>query len=339
MSSQSLKPLGALWRLLLAAALATVLLVMVVGVITHPLDSPGPRSYTAEFTDVSGLHVGADVRVRGVRVGKVESLQLQRRSGQSLADVAFTLDSQHGIGAATRLAVKYQSLTGLRYLDVTDPVDGRAPAFGSARIPSSMTQPSFDITKLFNGLQPVLATLSPDDLNRFTANVDTFLAGDGGGLGEVLESVHTLTQFLADREHVVSTLISNLKAVAATVSGHAKDFITIIDGINRPADAAIDILDEFRKSHLYGPQFTSAVVRLLNNAGLKPGIDADLALDRAVANLDNFMEAIKLVPAIWDHIPAPAAGGQPLQCSQGRADLPLPVDVLLNGQRVTLCKQ
>jgi phospholipid/cholesterol/gamma-HCH transport system substrate-binding protein len=138
---------------------------------------------------------------------------------------------------------------------------------------------------------------------------------------------------------VVATLLSNLKAVAETVTGHAKDFITIIDGINRPADAAIDILDEFRKSHLYGPEFTSAVVRLLDNAGLKPGADIDLALDKAMANLDNFMEAIKLVPAIWDNIPAPATGGKPLQCSQGRAELPAPVDVLLNGQRVVLCKQ
>ena len=33
-----------------------------------------------------------------------------------------------------------------------------------------MTQPSFDITALFNGLQPVIATLSPDDINTFAEN-------------------------------------------------------------------------------------------------------------------------------------------------------------------------
>jgi phospholipid/cholesterol/gamma-HCH transport system substrate-binding protein len=206
-------------------------------------------------------------------------------------------------------------------------------------IPTSMTQPSFDITKLFNGLQPVLSTLSPDDLNTFTANVDTFLAGDGSGLGPVLQSIHTLTQFLADRQQIVATLLQNLKAVADTMTGHAKDFIQIIDWANRPIDGALSVLDEFRKSQIYGPDFTNAVVQLLDNAGFKPGIDIDDALDKAFTNFDDTIDAIKLVPVIWDNIPPPSQQGHPLECSRGRAELPLPIDVLLNGQKVTLCKQ
>jgi phospholipid/cholesterol/gamma-HCH transport system substrate-binding protein len=202
-----------------------------------------------------------------------------------------------------------------------------------------MTEPSFDITRLFNGLQPVLATLSPDDLNVFTSHVDNFLAGDGEGLGPVLESIHTLTRFVADRQQVVSTLLQNLKAVANTMDGHAKDLIQIIEWVNRPVDGALSVLDEFRKSELYGPGFTAAVVQLLDNAGMKPGIDIDAALDKAFTNFDDTIDGIKLVPVIWDHIPPPSQSGQPLECSKGRADLPLPVDVLLNGQKVVLCKE
>jgi len=127
------------------------------------------------------------------------------------------------------VAVKYQALTGLRYVDVVDASDGVPAPSPVKHIPTSMTQPSFDITKLFNGLQPVLSTLSPDDLNTFTANVDTFLSGDGSGLGPVLESVHTLTQFLADRQQIVATLLQNLKAVADTMKGHAQEFIQIVE--------------------------------------------------------------------------------------------------------------
>ncbi|MDT5298176.1 MAG: phospholipid/cholesterol/gamma-HCH transport system substrate-binding protein [Mycobacterium sp.] len=333
-----MKPLAALWRLAIAVIVAVLLMILVTNVITNPVDSK-LGAYTADFTDASGLHTGADVRVRGVRVGKVDSVELIRRSGQSLADVAFTLDTRYGIDADTRLAVKYQALTGLRYLDVANPSDGAPAAAPVKHIPTSMTVPSFDITALFNGLQPVLATLSPDDLNTFTNNVETFLSGDGSGLGPVLESVHTLTQFLADRQQIVATLMSNLKAVADTMSGHAKDFIQIIDWANRPIDGALTVLDEFRKSAIYGPEFTSSVVQLLDNAGFKPGINIDDALDRALINLDNTMEAFKLVPVMWDNIPPPSQQGRPLECSAGRAELPLPVDVLLNGQKVTLCKQ
>lgn len=334
-----MKPLSALWRLLIAGAVATVLLILVINVISQPVDAP-LKGYTADFTDVSGLRNGADVRVRGVRVGKVESIDLHRREGQSVAEVALTLDARYAIGPDTRLAVKYQALTGLRYVDVRDPLEDnstRVPTI--SHVPTSMTLPSFDITRLFNGLQPVLATLSPDDLNTFTANVDNFLTGDGSGVGPVLESINTLTRFLADRQQVVSTLVRNLKSVADVMSGHSRDFIQIIEWINRPIDAALDVLDEFRKSQIYGPEFTRSVVQLLDNAGIKPGIDVDAALDRAITNFDDTMDAIKMVPVVWDNIPPPAQAGEPLACSQGRAELPLPVDVLLNGQKVVLCKQ
>jgi phospholipid/cholesterol/gamma-HCH transport system substrate-binding protein len=333
------KPVAALWRLGIAAVITVVLLILVINVISQPVDSQ-LNSYTADFTDVSGLRNSADVRVWGVRVGKVVSTELRRRDGQSVAEIGFTLDARYRIDRDTRLAVKYQALTGLRYVDVQKVHEGPASAAPAMNhIPTSMTLPSFDITRLFNGLQPVLATLSPDDLNTFTANVDTFLSGDGKGLGPVLQSINSLTRFLADRQDVVATLLQNLKGVADTMSGHSRDFIKIIDWVHRPIDAALSVLDEFRKSQVYGPEFTRSVVQLLDSAGFKPGIDVDAALDKAFTNFDDTMDAIKLVPVIWDHIPPPGQAGEPLACSHGRAELPLPVDVLLNGQRVVLCNQ
>lgn len=333
-----MKPVSALWRLVISGAVGVILLVLVTNVISQPVDT-SLKNYTADFTDISGLRTGADVRVRGVRVGKVDSIDLRRRDGQSVAEVAFTLDSRYRVAAATRLAVKYQALTGLRYVDVANPADGGANSAVVKHIPTAMTQPSFDITRLFNGLQPVLATLSPDELNTFTANVETFLSGDGSGLAPVLESIHTLTRFLTERQQVVATLMANLKTVAETMSGHSRDFVNIIEWANRPIDAALSVLDEFRKSQLYGPEFTGSVVQLLENAGLKPGIDIDAALDKAFTNFDDSIEAFKLVPVIWDNIPPPSQSGEPIPCSKGRAELPLPVDVLLNGQKVVLCKQ
>jgi phospholipid/cholesterol/gamma-HCH transport system substrate-binding protein len=334
-----MKPVSALWRLLVAGVLSTLLIILVVNVISQPVDTT-LSAYTADFTDVSGLRTGADVRVRGVRIGKVESIKLQRSNGQSVAQVALTLDTRFGVGHDTRLAVKYQALTGLRYIDVQSPVEGGAAANSSIRhVPTSMTQPSFDITQLFNGLQPVLATLSPDDLNVFTANVDNFLTGDGSGVGPVLESINTLTRFLADRQQVVATLLQNLKTVTETMAGHSRDFIQIVEWLNRPIDAALGVLDEFRKSQIYGPDFTRSVVQLLDNAGFKKGIDVDAAIDRAITNVDDFIDAIKMVPVVWNNIPAPRSAGEALTCSEGPANLPLPVDVLLNGQKVVLCKQ
>jgi phospholipid/cholesterol/gamma-HCH transport system substrate-binding protein len=328
-----MKARAALWRLVFSAAVSGVLLVLIINVITTPVAAP-TRSYTAEFTDASGLHLDADVRVRGVRVGKVQSIDLHRQAGQSTAAVKFTLDNRYGVVAATRLAVKFQALTGVRYLDVVKPSEQYSATDLVAHVPTAMTQPSFDITVLFNGLQPVLATLSPDEINTFWENAETYLTGDGSGLGPVLDSIRKLTEFVADREHVIATLMRNLSEVADTMGGHAKDLMYIANEANKPLDGALSVIEEFRKSQLY-EGFTHIVTDLLNRAGLKYGANIDNGLDRALANFDDFTEAFKLVPVMWEDIPPPASA--PLQCARGRAELPAMLDVLINEQKVVLC--
>ncbi|CDO30922.1 MULTISPECIES: MlaD family protein [Mycolicibacterium] len=334
-----MKPMGALWRFIVSAVLASLVFVLIVNVLRQPV-STETSHYTAEFIDVSGLHEDADVRVRGVRVGKVESLELKRAGGQSVAVVGMSLDKRYAVVPKTRLAVKYQALTGLRYLDVVDPAEESSPPDVVKDIPVSMTRPSFDITTLFNGLQPALATLSPNDIDIFTENVATFMSGDGNGLGPMLDSIRKLTEFVANRQEVVATLMQNLSNMASTFGGHSADFIQILEWLNRPLDAALKVLDEFRKSELYGPAFTSSAFRLLQNLGFKPGqADIDKGLDRAITVFDDYSDAFKRVPVVWDNVQPPAEPGSPLPCSRGRAQLPESLDILLNGQRVILCNQ
>jgi phospholipid/cholesterol/gamma-HCH transport system substrate-binding protein len=98
------------------------------------------------------------------------------------------------------------------------------------------------------------------------------------------------------------------------------------------------VLDEFRKSQLSGADFTRAALRLLAAAGIRPGVDVNKALDRALDNVYRSLEALKRTPVIMDNIPPPGDGA-PVACSQGRAQLPEVMDVFLNGQRVVLCKK
>lgn len=332
-----MKPLGALWRFLVAAVVAAVIFVVIVNVLRQPVASQ-THTYTAEFTDVSGLHVDSDVRVRGVRVGKVLSVDLQRKAGQSIAVVGMSLDSNYAVVGATRLAVKYQALTGLRYVDVVDPSEQDSPPDVVSHVPLSQTRPSFDITTLFNGLQPALATLSPEDIDIFTENAATFLSGDGSGLGPMLDSIRTLTSYVSNRQEVVATLMRNLSSLAETFGGHSGDFVQILEWLNRPIDSALTVLDEFRKSELYGPQFTSAAVRLLTNMGFTPGeADMDEGIDRAITVFDDYSDAFKRIPVMWDNVAPAAEPGTPLPCSRGQARLPESLDILLNGQRVILC--
>ncbi|BCO60198.1 MULTISPECIES: MlaD family protein [Mycobacterium avium complex (MAC)] len=349
------QPKAALWRLVAAGIATLIVFIVLMNVLRQPI-AAATHSYTAQFVDVAGLHIDADVRVRGVRVGKVQSLKLERSSGQSTAQVGFTLDTHYAVVTGTRLAIKYQALTGLRYLDVVNPSQNPSGATVVSDIPVSMTQPSFDITTLFNGLQPVIATLSPEDIDTFAENAATYLNGDGG-LKPMLDSIRKLTEFASDRQEVIATLMHNLNEVAEVFGGHSKDFVEVLDSLNKPIDAAISVMDEFRKSELYGPKFTSMAVTLLANAGFARGpathvqqpngrIDvinpavgniAD-GLDKAITRFDDYSrDVLKLVPVMWDNIGPPSLPDAPLPCSKGPAQLPDSLDVLLNGQRVILC--
>jgi phospholipid/cholesterol/gamma-HCH transport system substrate-binding protein len=329
---------SSLWRLGLSIAFTVGLIILLSNTLTNPV-AVNTRTYTAEFTDASGLHPDGDVRVRGVRVGKIESVALARRDGQNVAQVKLTLDRKYGVVAITRLAIKFQALTGVRYVDVTNAAEGYRESDLVTQVPTTMTQPSFDVTALFNGLQPVLATLSPAEINTFTANAASFLTGDGSGLAPLLASVNRLTAFVSDRQQVVSTLIRNLSEAGDALGGTSAKFIHVIDLVNTPVDKALSILDEFRKDLLY-KDFFDPVIRLLHSAGFKPGTNVDEALDRAFSNLDRFFDAFKLVPVIDGNIPPPGEDGTPVEpCSRGNFQLPETMDVLLNGRRVVLCNR
>ncbi|GAB5015256.1 hypothetical protein MAHJHV65_18730 [Mycobacterium avium subsp. hominissuis] len=333
-----MKARSALWRFVIVSIVSALLLLVIVNAIKQPVGA-ATRTYNAEFTDVSGLSDGADVRVRGVAVGKVEAIELKRSAGRSVAAVRLTMDKRFSIVPPSRLAVRYQALTGLRYIDVRNAAEGNTAENLITNVPTTMTQPSFDITVLFNGLQPVLATLSPEEINTFTDNALAFLEGDGNGLGPMLDSINRLSAFVADRQQVVSTIVRNLATLAEDTQGRSQYLTKILDEVELPVNQLLQVIDEFRKAQIAGSAFTRAVLRLLAAIGVRPGIDINTALDRSFTNVYTSIEALKRTPVIWDNIPPPPEDGGPVPCSHGRAQLPEAMDVLIQGQRVVLCKK
>jgi ABC-type transporter Mla subunit MlaD len=67
------------------------------------------------FTDVFGLREGDDVRMAGVRVGRVESIELQGDK----AKVSFVVQSDQQVLGTTVASVTYQNIVGQRYLGLS----------------------------------------------------------------------------------------------------------------------------------------------------------------------------------------------------------------------------
>lgn len=329
------KLLVTLGKLGVAAVLAVVLFSIIFSAIKNPVHGD-TRSYSAEFTDVSGLHVNGDIRTKGVRVGKISAIDLTRKNGASIAEVTFSLEAPYRLLDNTVLAVKYQNLTGIRYVDLEEPEHPGRPV---GHLGTDRTRPSFDITQLFNGLQPVLSTMSTDEINTFMQNAITLLQGDGSGLAPMLDSVQKLADLAHDREQVISALVTNLSRISDSMGGKSPQVMEFMKSLSFPIAKAMTVLNEFPKTAKFGPEFLTPVHQLITELGFSRDVDVDKLLTQAFASLPQAADALRLLPVAFAGLQLPQTSAAPaaMNCSHGVAQLPTEVKVLLNGSEVVVC--
>jgi ABC-type transporter Mla subunit MlaD len=99
--------IGAPLTKLLIFAAVTLTLTALLAQTLGSLGLGGGTRYRAYFTDVTGLLVGDDVRIAGVRVGRIEKIGLAPDQ-RSVAEVAFTVDSDVPLATSVRAKIRYR---------------------------------------------------------------------------------------------------------------------------------------------------------------------------------------------------------------------------------------
>lgn len=185
--------------------------------------------YQAVFSDVTGLNVGDDVDIAGVRVGDVTSISVYQRSK---ALVGFAVQSGRSLPASVTATVRYLNLVGQRYIELgqgTGPVGRTLPQGGT--IPEVHTTPALDLTELFNGFQPLFQALSPGDVNQLSTEIVQVFQGESPNITALVASVGSLTTALATRDQVIGAVIDNLNSVLHTIgtrSGELSNLVTTL---------------------------------------------------------------------------------------------------------------
>jgi phospholipid/cholesterol/gamma-HCH transport system substrate-binding protein len=208
------------------AAIASVqlLLTAVIVIVFGQVRFEKTNSYSAEFSNASGLRAGQFVRASGVEVGKVKKVDLV--DGAKRIRVDFSVDRSLPLYQSTTAQIRYQDLIGNRYLELDrgtgEGADRILPPGGF--IPLARTQPALDLDALIGGFKPLFRALNPEKVNDIAQTIITVFQGEGGTINDILDQTAQLTSRLAERDQAIGEVINNLNTILDTTARHRKEF-------------------------------------------------------------------------------------------------------------------
>ena len=77
-------------------------------------------TYRAQFSDVTGLVEGDEVRIAGVRVGQITSIGLAPGKDRPVALVKLQVQKSVPVPTHVQATIRYRNLVGQRYIALTD---------------------------------------------------------------------------------------------------------------------------------------------------------------------------------------------------------------------------
>ena len=218
---------------MLVFAVITVTLTALLG-LTIANTTVGPTTgYTARFTDATGLNVGDDIRMSGVRIGQVTDISVAENK---YADVRFDIEASRQLPRTVTATIKYRNLIGQRYVSLgIGSGNTNAVLRSSDMIPIERTQPALNLTELFNGFQPLFQALQPEQVNKLASELIQVLQGEGGTIDSVLSHTASLASTVASKDQVIGQVIDNLNTVLTTVNDRTTEVSGLIDQLQQLA--------------------------------------------------------------------------------------------------------
>jgi phospholipid/cholesterol/gamma-HCH transport system substrate-binding protein len=206
------------------------------------------RSYQAAFRDASGLAPDNEVRVAGVRVGKVTAVDLARAAAGPYVRVTFRLDDDGvRLGRDTGATIRIKTVLGQKYLALAPAGAGTLPE--DAQIPLSRTASPFDVVQAVTGLADTLDRIDTGQLAESFRTLsrtfaDTPAAGDSS-----LRGLSRLSDTIASRDAELRDLLARARTVTGVLATRDEEFRKLVtDGnallaeVSRRRDAIHNLL-------------------------------------------------------------------------------------------------
>jgi phospholipid/cholesterol/gamma-HCH transport system substrate-binding protein len=221
-----------------------------------PLKPQGYR-FSTSFAEATALATEADVRISGVPVGKVKTIEPDKGTGRST--VAIELESRYApLPSDARAVLRQKTLLGETYIELTPGTEDADPVPDGDTLAASQISPTVQLDEIYR-------TFDADTRRAFqTWMIEQAKAiGDHGrdvndalgNLGPFAEDTATLVDILNRQEGAVTGLISNTGVVFEALTDRGDQLRSLIENANRVFATTAERDEQLKQAFLALPTF------------------------------------------------------------------------------------
>ncbi|MEV6767737.1 MCE family protein [Nocardia sp. NPDC051030] len=194
-------------------AAVAVLAVVAAGLGWWGLDKLTTTTITAYFDKSVGIYEGSDVRVLGVPIGHVDSVEPEGE----VVKVVMSVDRKYDIPADAKAAQITPSVVSDRYIQLAPAYKGGPKMGRNATIPKDRTATPVEVDRLYKSITELSDALGPNGANKDGAvnelarTAADNLSGNGEALGNSFTQLSKAAKTLSDSRTDIFDTVKNLQ--------------------------------------------------------------------------------------------------------------------------------
>ncbi len=280
-----------------AASLLVLLALLIVAFKAQ--DMPligGGDTYHASFSESSGIKPSDEVRIAGVRVGKVTGVEL---AGDKV-DVTFKVNTPSKFGSETGAEIKVKTLLGDMYLALIP--EGSGELKEDATIPLSRTRSAYDVVDAFSGLADRAERIDTDQLAESLNTLADLTKDTPAAFQGTLRGLSRLSQTVASRDQQIGELLQNLDTVSGVLATRDEDIVALMKDSDVLLRALVARRAAVHELLVSTSRFSSELTLLVkqSRADLKPALqNLQGVVDLLLKNQNNLDESLRLMAPFY----------------------------------------
>ncbi len=256
----------------------------------------GGDTYYAAFSEAGGLKANDEVRIAGVRVGKVQSVDL---AGDHVR-VEFTVEDGVGFGPATAAAIKVKTLLGAMYLGLEPSGEGQLEE--DSVIPVERTSSPYDVVDAFSGLADTSERIDTDRLARSLDTLSTLMHDTPEEFQAALEGMSALSTNIAARDEQLGELLGNMEKVSRVLADRNEDLVTLMADGDKLFRALVARREAVHDLLVATSRLSRELTQLVRRtrADLRPALEhLDSVVDMLNKNQENLDNSLRLMAPFY----------------------------------------